>query len=220
MTLLRRLLLVVLVFGLLLIGGLMRFVDTVARQAEPPPGQRTDGIVVLTGGSARLTTAIRLLDAGHAERLLISGVSAGASKATLAQSLSQALPEHLLARPEQPGIDVPALMECCVDLGFEATDTAGNAAEAVAWAMGRELHSLRLVTANYHMPRALVEFRRQAGSITILPHPVRPDFLRVEDWWRHRADGFFLLGEYSKYVAALIRMRIEDQIDGWLKADS
>jgi uncharacterized SAM-binding protein YcdF (DUF218 family) len=220
MTLMRRLLLVVLVLGLLLVGGLMRFVDTVAKLPEPPVDQRTDGIVVLTGGSARLSTAIRLLDAGLAERLLISGVSTGASKASLAQSLSQSLPEHLLARPDRPGIDVPALFECCVDLGFEATDTAGNAVEALAWAMGRDMHSLRLVTANYHMPRALVEFRRLAGNTTILPHPVRPDFLRVESWWRHRADGLFLLGEYSKYVAALIRMRIEDQIDDWLKADS
>ncbi len=36
MTLMRRLLLVVLVLGLLLVGGLMRFVDTVAKLPEPP----------------------------------------------------------------------------------------------------------------------------------------------------------------------------------------
>ncbi len=220
MKLLRRLGLLLLLLGLLFIGGLLDFIDAVARLPEPAAERRTDGIVVLTGGTGRLSTAIRLLDQDRAERLLISGVSEGASKASLSQALHQSLPENMLARPDRPGLDVAMLMECCIDLGFEATDTAGNAVEAMAWAQARGFRNLRLVTANYHMPRALAEFRRQLGGIDILPHPVRPEFLRVEDWWRRRADGLFMLGEYAKYVAALLRARIEDRIDGWLRADA
>lgn len=214
---LHRLGIILLLPALLFAGGLLAFVDAVARLPEPAADRRTDGIVVLTGGTGRLNAAIRLLDQESAERLLISGVSAGASKASLAQALQQSLPESLLARPDRAGLDVIMLMDCCIDLGFEAIDTAGNAVETKAWALGRGYRSLRLVTANYHMPRALAEFRRQLGDIEIVPHPVRPDFLRVEDWWRHRADGLFLFGEYAKYVAALIRARIEDRIDGWLE---
>lgn len=220
MTTLRQLFLLLLILGLLFLGGLFSFVDMVAKQADPAADLRTDGIVVLTGGTARLSTAIRLLDAGRAERLLISGVSGGTSKASLLQSLNQTLPENILARADRPGIDVALLLDCCIDLGFEAADTAGNAVETKAWALGRAYKSLRLVTANYHMPRALAEFRRQLTGIEIVAHPVRPDFLRVETWWRHRADGLFLLGEYGKYVIALIRARIEDRIDGWLEAES
>ncbi len=214
---LHRLGLILLLPALLFAGGLLAFVDGVARLPEPAADRRTDGIVVLTGGTGRLNAAIRLLDQESAERLLISGVSAGASKASLAQALQQSLPESLLARPDRAGLDVVMLMDCCIDLGFEAIDTAGNAVETKAWAQGRGYRSLRLVTANYHMPRALAEFHRQLGDIEIVPHPVRPDFLRVEDWWRDRADGLFLFGEYAKYVAALIRARIEDHINGWLE---
>ena len=43
-----------------------------------------DAIVVLTGGQARVSEAVRLLEEGHANRLLISGVHPGTTREQLA----------------------------------------------------------------------------------------------------------------------------------------
>lgn len=204
--------------ALLFWGGLLVFVDLVARQPEPAQDVTTEGIVVLTGGTARMAAAFRLLHEGKAERMLISGARPGVTRAALVHAAQQALGEAELARPDRAGIDVPMLMECCVDVGFEAGDTAGNAVEAAGWAAQRNLQTLRLVTANYHMPRALVEFSRRLPATRILPHPVRPDSLRVEDWWRQRSAGTFVVGEFTKYIAALVRARIDATLDVWLRS--
>ena len=44
----------------------------VAVEARPP--RNADGVVVLTGGSSRVSDAVDLLSAGYGRRLLISGV--------------------------------------------------------------------------------------------------------------------------------------------------
>ena len=41
----------------------------------PAPAQKTDAIVVLTGGPGRIDRALERLEAGDAKRLLISGVA-------------------------------------------------------------------------------------------------------------------------------------------------
>ena len=44
------------------------------RGVEIKPARNADGIVVLTGGSSRVSDAMELLAAGYGKRLLISGV--------------------------------------------------------------------------------------------------------------------------------------------------
>src|SRR3546814_14678895 len=61
---------------------------------------------------------------------------------------------------------------CSSDLGYEADNTRGNAVETAAWMKDQDFTSLRLVTATYHMPRSLLEFRRPMPDIEIVPHPV------------------------------------------------
>ena len=196
-----------LLLGLLLLGGLLVFLRQVEQPAQTVIELHHDGIVVLTGGTARLASAMRLLQENYADRLFISGAGQGVSKASLIQTLTNTQGHNISE------IELAALMECCVDIGFEAADTAGNAVESAAWAGSHSYTSLLLVTANYHMPRALVEFRRRMPQTQITPFPVRPDFLRVQDWWRQRSAGLFLVGEYLKYAAALLRARIEDGVD-------
>ena len=55
----------------------------------------------------------------------------------------------------------PQLMQCCVTLGAEAADTRGNALETADWMRREKLHSLRLVTSDWHMRRAALELRRE-----------------------------------------------------------
>lgn len=220
-TRIRRWLMLLAAIALLWLGGGIAYVERV--ESLPAPNEmQTDAIVVLTGGAARLTTALRLLNENKAERLLVSGVAQTATKATLLQAVLPAMPDAAplggsSASGNWQGIDLQLLFDCCVDLGFEAEDTAGNAAETASWAAARGYRTIRLVTANYHMPRAQVEFGRYLSGMTVVPHPVRSDAMRVEDWWQRRTATFFLLGEYTKYVAALLRAHLGTQLSATLE---
>ena len=201
---------------LLWLGGGIAYVERV--ESLPVPTEtKTDAIVVLTGGAARMATGLRLLNDNKADRLLVSGVAQTTTKATLLQAVLPSMPDAAQVNSNWQGIDLQLLFECCVDLGFEADDTAGNAAETASWAAARGYKTIRLVTANYHMPRAQVEFGRYLPGLTILPHPVRSDAMRVEDWWQRRTSTVFLLGEYSKYVAALLRAHLGTQLSATLE---
>ena len=93
---------------------------------------------------------------------------------------------------------------CCVELGHEADNTAGNAVETARWVRRQGFRSLRLVTAWYHMPRNLLEFHRAMPEIDIVAHPVFPDQAKHEHWWTRRGTAGLVFGEYLKYSAALV----------------
>src|SRR5258708_17813289 len=67
---------VVVVLAIAFVGAAVGFVGFLSqlRGAEITPDRRADGIVVLTGGSSRVSRAMGLLAPGHPQRLLISGV--------------------------------------------------------------------------------------------------------------------------------------------------
>jgi uncharacterized SAM-binding protein YcdF (DUF218 family) len=94
-------------------------------------------------------------------------------------------------------------------LGHEADDTFGNAQETAQWIRGQGFHSLRLVTAWYHMPRSLLEFGRAMPEIDIVAHPVFPAQVKQEHWWAWRGTAVLLISEYVKYLGALARPLIE-----------
>ena len=119
---------------------------------------------MLTGGPLRLKEGLALLTEGRAGKMLVSGVNRGVE-----------LPELLRVAGT-----APLSVACCVELGYAADNTAGNADETRAWMAKEGFSSLRLVTANYHMPRSLLEFRRAMPAARIVPHPVLPDSFRRE----------------------------------------
>jgi uncharacterized SAM-binding protein YcdF (DUF218 family) len=170
------------------IGGFLWFVGQLPQRATPPLTQ-TDAIVVLTGGSGRLAAGLELLAAGRADRLFVSGVYRGVEV------------EELLGLAR----DAPQELACCIVLGYEADDTRGNASETAEWMRAQGYRSLRLVTANYHMPRSLLEFRRRMPEVEIVPHPVFPPSFRSDEWWAWPGSFSLLVSEYVKYVAALAR---------------
>jgi uncharacterized SAM-binding protein YcdF (DUF218 family) len=88
-----------------------------------------------------------------------------------------------------------------IDLGDTAGDTFGNSVESVAWMRANKFKSMRLVTADYHMPRALIEFKMEAPDLAIVPNPIRPSRAQNTPWWRGPMFGL-LLGEYGKYLIA------------------
>ena len=173
---------------LLWIVGLVWFSSLLPNDVEAPE-RRTDAIVVLTGGAGRLNQGFALLAEQKAEKLFISGVYRGVEVEKLLE-LSQQSPEEL---------------ECCVVLGYQADDTRGNALETALWLRREGYQSIRLVTASYHMPRSLLEFRRAMPEIEIISHAVQSENFHREDWWRWPGSALLLAHEYSKYLVARLR---------------
>jgi uncharacterized SAM-binding protein YcdF (DUF218 family) len=175
-----------------LVVGFFVFVGLVV-EAAPPTNPRAEGIVVLTGGSARIDGALRLLAEGRASRLLISGVNPTVGPEALAG----------IVDPE-----LEAVLKCCVDLGHNAQDTLGNAAETKNWAEDQGFGSLIVVTSNYHMPRSLAELSGSMPLIELVPYPVSNPQLRLGEWWRDPHSFALLVEEYGKYILAAARKTI------------
>ena len=70
--------------------------------------------------------------------------------------------------------DQALLQAARIDLGDTAGDTFGNSVESVAWMRANKFKTMRLVTADYHMPRAILEIRRCLPATTLYEVPVRP----------------------------------------------
>ena len=185
----------VVIFLLLLalwLGGLFWFAGQIPRTVGDATS-KTDAIVVLTGGSDRLGQGLALLTEGRADKLFVSGVYRGIEVRELLDLVQ----------------DSPSDLECCVALGYEADNTRGNALETADWIKAQNFESLRLVTASYHMPRSLLEFRRVMPKIAIVPHPVFPETYHQEDWWHWPGSTRLLLSEYNKYLFALLLAVLE-----------
>ena len=169
-------------------AGLLAFLSSLPDDVDDN-ATATDAIVVLTGGSLRLKTGLTLLQEGLAERLFVSGVHRGVDVQQLLRIARQS----------------PDAAECCISLGHEADDTAGNADETSAWMANHGYRSMRLVTAAYHMPRSLIEFRNTMPDVQIITHPVFPAQVKLDAWWRWPGTAVLIFGEYSKYLVARIR---------------
>lgn len=160
-------------FSLVILAYLLGYALFVVLLPTPADERKTDAIVVLTGGPNRIDRGIDLLERGAARRMLISGVARTVRPVELAA---------------ETGRD-PALFECCIDLGRESVDTRSNAEETARWLARHKFRSARLVTTDWHMPRAGFELHRRVEDVDILPDaiPSDPSFRQ-------------LFAEYNKYL--------------------
>lgn len=187
--LVRSLVLLVLLLALGWVGGLGWYGFTMPMKVADRL-TRTDAIVVLTGGSDRLSEGIRLLATGYGNWLFVSGVNRKVSKTELMRVA---------------GVTTPHLSNYIV-IGQVAVNTRGNADETAAWLRSRKFRSIRLVTANYHMRRSLFEFRRALPQTKIVPHPVFPRPVNPGPWWARGRSLSIVAGEFNKYLAAVSRL--------------
>lgn len=190
-----RMVLIVLAVLAVWLPGLVWFAASMPSEpvAASPP---TEAVVVLTGGSERLRTGLDLLEVGAADRLFVSGVHPGTTLDALLAEVRPTLPEDARAR---------------IELGHVAADTVGNAIETAVWVRERNVSSLRLVTAGYHMQRSLLEFRTALPDVIIVPHPVFPENVKQGDWWRYSGTTLLFATEYTKYLVAHLRLLLPDR---------
>lgn len=182
----RLLLMAVSVGSLVWASGLYRFSQLIP-QPLPDNQVATDAIVVLTGGAGRVGEGLSLLERGLAKKLFVSGVYRGVDVQELLKVARRA----------------PGNLECCIALGYAADNTRGNARETADWMRRENISAIRIVTASYHMPRSLLEFRRALpADVRIVPHPVFPDGFPTESWWRNVSAMRLAISEYHKYLLA------------------
>lgn len=178
--------------GLLWAVGLWAFAERVAASTPAREPSPADGVVALTGaGTVRLEAAEKLLEDGRARRLLISGVNRVVTRSQVKE----------VAR------GVGRAWDCCVDLGFRAENTRGNAEEIAGWTSHYRYRSLIVVTADYHMPRAYLELKAQLPGVALTRYPVVTD-LDARRWWRTSGDLRRMGLEYCKYLVILGRESI------------
>ena len=170
----------------LLLLGFLVFAGAATR-LPPRSTAAADAIVVLTGGAdRRIEAGLVLLHRGLGGRLLISGIN------------RKLKPDELLAQLDLPD---PG----CIDLGYEAQDTIGNAVETSRWADRHRYTRLIVVTSSYHMPRSLNELALAMPEVELIAHPVRPRIFSEGPWWLRPAAARMLVAEYLKLIPSYAR---------------
>ncbi len=135
-------------------------------------------MIVLTGAQGRIARGLDVLRAGHARRMLVSGVDSQVSAAHFASNYGVA----------------PALFACCLTLGYESFDTRSNAHEAAGWIAKYQVHSVRLVTTDWHMRRAAFELKVAGPRGLVIVEDAVPSHPSMKE----------LFMEYNKYVARIV----------------
>jgi uncharacterized SAM-binding protein YcdF (DUF218 family) len=161
--------------------GFVWFYEHVEHEHPVRPMPHADGIVVLTGGPDRVKRGLELLMSGAAPRLLISGAGPGT---------------HLGDFTPRDGIDAVS-KAAAISLGHRAATTRGNARETARWVLRHHIQSAIVVTADYHMVRALAELHRHLPGVRLIADPVRrlprDGALDARQWK-------LVAAEYTKYL--------------------
>lgn len=127
---------------------------------QPAGDEQTDAVIVPTGSAGRIPHGLEVLDEEQAGQLLVTGVDPEVKAGEFAAEF---------------GVSQER-MDCCVTLGFAAVDTRSNAQETAEWVAEREIESLRLVTADWHMRRAAFELEQALPeSVTIVRDAVETE---------------------------------------------
>ena len=152
----------------------------------------TDAIVVPTGGDKRILTGLALFSSGSAAHLFITGVHPDVNTDKI-----KALWKGDVSLPP-----------CCLTLGYKALTTAQNAKETREWLIKEGYSSIRLVTSNYHIRRAMLEFKHALPGIEIIAHPIKQTGLNATKFY------FWTLffSEYHKTILRFITLTITPSI--------
>lgn len=151
-------------------------------QYENNVPQKTDVIVVLTGGADRIEKGLELFSKGISGNLFITGIHPSVTKA------------DIMSRND---FDLP---DCCIIYDHKATTTIENGIQTQQWLLQNPMvKSALLVTSDYHMHRARQEMKHVMPHIRVIPY-------RVESDPNNRTRLLFL--EYHKFLYRAVMIRL------------
>lgn len=150
--------------------------------------QKTDALIVPTGGAThRIKEALALHAQGFSDKIFITGVHKDVTVKEIKAMYEGKLPE------------------CCIILGHIAQTTIENAEETAEWIKENNIKTVRLITTNYHMPRAFLEFKAKLQGTKIITHPVKAGTPSEKTGWFWR----LTLREYNKFLFRLTLITLE-----------
>ncbi len=173
---------IVRLFGIAVLAWALGFAAFMLLLPQPLDGTTTDAIVVPTGGPGRIDRGIALLRDHQAKRMLVTGVAPGVRPIDLALEYRTS----------------PRLFDCCIDLGADAVDTRSNAEETAQWVETHDYRTVRLVTSDWHLPRARMELSAVLGPKVIVLGDGVPGSPRLGT----------LVNEYNKLILRRIALWI------------
>jgi len=148
-------------------------------------------LIVLTGGNNRVKKSLKIFFQikNENKNLFISGVGKGFNKKTLKKLTRQ------VQNNEQ-------IIECCIQIEGISRNTFSNAVESLKWVKSKGINSFVLLTSNYHMPRAMLEFESIFKDIKITPYVF---FDKNKMWWGEKIN---YTSEYFKYKLTYLRINL------------
>ena len=115
-----------------------------------------DSIVVLTGDKFRISKGMEILSNGIGEKLLLSGVN----KNIKLTNIMNEFPKY------------KNFFDCCVEIENISSNTFENSRETFLWLEKNKYNSVLIVSSDYHMPRAKLEFEKFLNTKNTYYHPV------------------------------------------------
>ena len=150
-----------------------------------------NNFIVLTGGDNRVKKSLQIFFQikSESKNLFISGVGKGFNKKTIKKLTQQNLNNE-------------RIIECCIQIEGISRNTFSNALESLKWVKSKGINSFVLLTNNYHMPRAMLEFKSIFKDIDITPY-VFIDENKI--WWKKKIN---YISEYFKYKLTYFRINL------------
>ena len=147
--------------------------------------------IVLTGGDNRVKKSLKIFFQikNNNKNLFISGVGKGFNNKTL-RKLTQKNPNY------------NKIIDCCIQIEGISRNTFSNAVESLKWVKSKKINSFVLLTNNYHMPRAMLEFKSIFKDIEVIPY-VFIDENKI--WWKTKIN---YISEYFKYKLTYLRINL------------
>jgi uncharacterized SAM-binding protein YcdF (DUF218 family) len=179
--------------------GLLKYKEEVQSLKEYSIKEAAN-VVILTGGSNRIKEGLKLIKGFSKLELmnidiLISGIGKGFTKSNISELL---LKNDLLNM----------FIECCLELDSKSKNTRSNALETLKWVNKNSIKQLILITSNYHMPRAFLEFKNKMPNLKIIKYPITPEKHNINNWIYSYETFSLIFLEYCKFLIAHSRINI------------
>jgi len=157
-------------------------------------------IVILTGGTNRIKDGLNIISKFDKlstldYKILVSGTGKGFTKLSLKNKLTFNFDFNLI--------------ECCIELDSVSTNTYSNAHETLKWVKKNNIKEFILITSNYHMPRAVLEFRNKMPNLRIFTYSITPEKHNINMWLNSFQTFSLILSEYCKFLLTNLRIKFK-----------